>query len=124
MAKDTTTSSTTSTSMETAPAQPAAPQQIQIPTVEAPDLAALYSNFVRVNPTPEELVLDFALNPNAQGGQITPIKISQRLVLNYFTAKRLWAGLGIALQRHEQTFGVLETDVNKRVVPVAQRPKS
>ena len=41
-----------------------------------------------------------------------PIKISQRLVLNYFTAKRLWGAMGFSLQRHEQTFGVLEIDVN------------
>jgi hypothetical protein len=105
------------------PAQSAQPQQqMQIPTVEAEGLAATYANFVRVSPSPEELVLDFALNPNLPGGgPIIPIKISDRLVMNYFTAKRLWGGLGLALQRHEQTFGVLETDVNKRVLPPSQR---
>lgn len=108
------------------PAQSAQPQtqQMTIPTVEAEGLAATYANFVRVSPSPEELVLDFALNSNLPGaGPIVPIKISDRLVLNYFTAKRLWGGLGLALQRHEQTFGVLETDVNKRVLPPSQRPQ-
>lgn len=117
MAAETTTSSTG----DSTPAQPAPPQPVTIPTVEAEGLAALYANFVRVSPSPEELVLDFGLNPNPPGSQMTPIKVSQRLVLNYFTAKRLWGGLGIALQRHEQTFGVLETDVNKRVLPPSQR---
>jgi hypothetical protein len=113
---------TKSSTGDNPPAQAAQPQQMQIPTVEAEGLAATYANFVRVSPSPEELVLDFALNPNLPGGgPIVPIKISDRLVLNYFTAKRLWGGLGLALQRHEQTFGVLETDVNKRVLPQSQR---
>lgn len=115
-----TAESTTPSAGESSSAQPA-PQMVTIPTIEAEGLAALYANFVRVSPSPEELVLDFGLNPNLPGGQVTAVKVAQRLVLNYYTAKRLWAGLGIALQRHEQTFGVLETDVNKRVLPAAQR---
>jgi Protein of unknown function (DUF3467) len=112
-----------STTSSTAPSTPAvAPPPQQIPTIEVEGLAAVYANFAKVTPTPEELVLDFGLNPNLPGGQATPIKVSQRLVLNYFTAKRLWAGIGLALQRHEQTFGVLETDVNKRVLPPGPRP--
>ena len=104
--------------------QPAQAQSMAIPTVEAEGLAATYANFVRVSPSPEELVLDFGLNANLPGaGPVVAIKISDRLVLNYFTAKRLWGGLGLALQRHEQTFGVLETDVNKRVLPASQRPQ-
>ena len=102
-------------------ATPSQPQPI--PTVESESMSALYANYVKVQPSPEELVLDFGLNTNHPGGPTEPIKISQRLVLNYFTAKRLWGGLGMALQRHEQTFGVLETDVNKRVVVAPPRPQ-
>lgn len=112
MAEETTSTSTTAS---VTPAQPG--QSQPIPTVEAEGMSALYANYVKVQPSPEELVLDFGLNTNLPGSPMTPIKISQRLVLNYFTAKRLWGGLGVALQRHEQTFGVLETDVSKRVVP-------
>jgi len=115
-----TAESTTSSTASSPPAT--APQPMAIPTIEAESLSALYANFVKVSPSPEELVLDFALNPNMPGAQPVPIKVQQRLVLNYFTAKRLWAGLGLALQRHEQTFGVLETDVNKRVLPPGPRP--
>ncbi|HEV8001433.1 MAG TPA: hypothetical protein VGP63_16210 [Planctomycetaceae bacterium] len=35
--------------------------------------------------------------------------------MNHFTAKRLLAALGMALQRHENAFGNVETDVRKRV---------
>jgi hypothetical protein len=99
---------------------PASP--VPLPTVEAEGLQPIYANFVKVTPAPEELVLDFGLNPNLPGSAQVPIKISQRLVLNYFTAKRLWGAIGLSLQRHEQTFGVLEVDVNKRVVTSGQRP--
>ena len=112
---------TTSTTGDGNPPQPATPQQLTIPTVEVEGLQALYANFVKVSQAPEELILDFGLNPNLPGGQITPVKISQRLVLNYYTAKRLWGALGLSIQRHEQTFGVLEIDVNKRVLPAALR---
>jgi len=46
-----------------------------------------------------------------------PIEITERIVMNYFTAKRMMAALQMSLQRHEAAFGVLETDVQKRVVP-------
>jgi hypothetical protein len=104
-----------------APQAPASPTPL--PTVEAEGLEPIYANFVKVTPAFEELVLDFGLNPNLPGSAPqVPIKISQRLVLNYFTAKRLWGAIGYSLQRHEQTFGVLEIDVNKRVVSGGQRP--
>jgi hypothetical protein len=107
----------------TPPSQPAPPTQgALLPTVEAEGLQPIYANFVKVVPSPEELVLEFGLNPNLPGTTPVPVKISQRLVLNYFTAKRLWGALALSLQRHEQTFGVLEIDVNKRVVGVGQRP--
>jgi len=37
-------------------------------------------------------------------------------VTNFYTAKRLWHALGLTLQRHEQAFGVLETDIQRRLV--------
>ena len=38
-----------------------------------------------------------------------------------FTAKRLLAALQMSVQRHEAAFGVLETDIQKRVQPSARR---
>ena len=105
---------------EEKPLSAPAPQTQQI--IEPAGLDPLYANFVRVAGLPEELVLDFGLNPQPYGTAPTSVKISQRLVVNYYTAKRLWMALGAFLQRHEQAFGVVEIDVNKRVVPQTQRP--
>lgn len=109
------------TSAHTIETQRTAPtQQVQAPVIEPDSLEPLYANFARVSGLPEELVLDFGLNPQSPGEQAVPVKISQRLVVNYFTAKRLWLALGAFLQRHEQAFGEVQIDINKRVIP--QRP--
>lgn len=97
---------------------PAATQPAQLQqTIKVDDssVMAAYSNFCRVSSTPEELILDLGLNPHPYGAGETTIKVSQRIILNHFTAKRLLSALTMALQRHEQAFGVLETDVRKRV---------
>ena len=97
--------------------QPAAQQaqpQIQIDDSKA---VAMYVNFCRVTGTPEELIIDFGLNPQPFGVPTEPIAITQRIVTNFFTAKRMLHALHLTLQRHEQTFGVLETDVQRRVQP-------
>jgi len=104
---------------EETPVQQAAPVQ---QTIEPETLAPIYANFARVTGSPEELILDFGLSTQPYGNPPLPVKVSERIVLNYYTAKRLWAALGMSLQRHEQAFGVLETDINKRVLPAAQRP--
>lgn len=91
----------------------------QPPQVKVDDAKALasYANFCRVTGTPEELIIDFALNPQPVGVPTEPIIISQRIVANYYTAKRLLHALGLTIQRHEELFGVLETDIQKRVTP-------
>jgi Protein of unknown function (DUF3467) len=73
-----------------------------------------YSNFCRVTATPEEVILDFGLNaqPFAMGAQ--PVKISQRTVVNFYTAKRLLVALETTIRRHEDTFGPIELDVRRR----------
>jgi Protein of unknown function (DUF3467) len=91
------------------------------PTIEPEKLDPIYANFARVTGSPEELVLDFGLNTQPIGNATAPVKISLRLVMNYFTAKRLWMTLGVSLHRHEEMFGVLETDIGKRLVPPGQR---
>ena len=45
----------------------------------------------------------------------SPIVVADRIVTNFYTAKRLLYALQTTIQRHEQTFGVLEIDVQKRV---------
>jgi hypothetical protein len=82
--------------------------------------AASYANFCRVTGTPEELIIDFGLNAQPFGVPSEAVHINQRIVTNYFTAKRLLHALHLSVQRHEQAFGVLETDVNKRVIAQPQ----
>lgn len=81
---------------------------------------AHYANFCRVTGSPEELIVDFGLNPQPIGVPKDPIRVNQRIILNFFTAKRLLAALQMSVARHEAVFGVLETDINKRVRPQAQ----
>jgi hypothetical protein len=83
--------------------------------VDSSGLSTNYANFARVTGTPEELVLDFGLNTQMTPTAGEPVKLTHRLVLNYFTAKRLLMALGMAVQQHERVYGVLETDVQKRV---------
>lgn len=108
------------TTPETAPAEEPAGEQApqQRPRVDINDKNALctYANFCRVTGTPEELILDFGLNSQPYGVPTEPVEVKQRIVTNYYTAKRMLQALHLSVQRHEQAFGVLETDVQKRVV--------
>ena len=106
-----------------APAPRTAPAPTQVSLDETKATAA-YANFCRVTGTPEELIIDFGLNPQPFGTPTAPIVVSQRLIVNFYTAKRLLAALQMTLQRHEAAFGVLETDVQKRVMPSALRQAS
>lgn len=100
-----------------APQAPAGAGQQQTQEVVVDDTGANagYANFCRVSSTPEELILDLGLNPTPYATGKVDVKVTQRIILNHYTAKRLWSALSMALQRHEQAFGVLETDVRKRV---------
>ncbi len=108
-----------------APAPAPQPAQ-QRPQIEIDDSKAnaAYSNFCRVTGTPEELILDFGLNPQPFGVPKEPIPITHRLIVNFYTAKRMLQALQLTIQRQEATFGVLETDVQKRVMPSARQPAS
>jgi hypothetical protein len=90
------------------------PVQAQV-NVDDSTALACYANFCRVSSTPEELILDLGLNPQPMTPGNVTVKVSQRIILNHFTAKRLLSALSMALQRHEQAFGVLETDIRKRM---------
>jgi hypothetical protein len=95
--------------------RPVAPEQVQVPVDES-HIVATYANFCRVTGTPEELIVDFGLNKQVGGTSPETIQLTQRIIVNFFTAKRLAYALQMAVQRHEQAFGVLETDVQRRIV--------
>src|SRR5262245_22621718 len=106
-------------------AQPqGAQQQVQFPT-DAASLSTVYTNFCRVNVTPEELVLDFGLNPTLTPTPTEPIKLTHRVVMNFYTAKRLLNALYGVVTQHENAYGSLELDFQKRLrggVNQPQRP--
>jgi hypothetical protein len=95
-------------------AAPAAQKRAEV-TFDDSKTIACYANFCRVTGTPEELIIDFGLNNQPMGVPTESIPISQRIIVNFFTAKRLLGALSMSIQRHEAAFGVLETDVQKRV---------
>lgn len=84
---------------------------------------AAYANFARVTATPEEVIVDFALNPNPFSPGKQEVEINNRLIMNFYTAKRLCSALAMTLQRHEGTFGSIELDVRRRAhIPQQQQP--
>ena len=90
------------------------PGQPQPFAVDANQLSTVYANFCRVTGTPEELVLDFGLNTQMTPNPTEPLRLTHRLVMNFYTAKRLLGALHMAVQQHENVYGVLEVDVQKR----------
>src|SRR5947209_4762653 len=88
-------------------------QANQIPT-DYSSLSTVYTNFCRVNITPEELVLDFGLNPQVSPTPGEPVKLTHRVVMNFFTAKRLLLALNNVVVQHENAYGALELDFQKR----------
>jgi hypothetical protein len=100
---------------EAQPQPQAQPQQPPQFSVDTSALSTAYANFCRVTGTPEELVLDFGLNTQMVPTPSEAIKLTHRLVVNYYTAKRLLGALHMAVQQHENVYGVLEIDVQKRV---------
>jgi hypothetical protein len=102
---------------EAAPVAPAG-QEVVL-RLDERNLRSSYANAFRTNATAEEVMLDFGLNlltpPPRQGGQPEIMfQIGERIIMNYFQAKRLALTLGQIIRRHEEQFGEIELDVNKR----------
>lgn len=103
-----------------------APGAAQEPTrvlIDERNLETQYANAFRGNGTYEEVILDFGLNLPAPPQQAQPqqqarpdliFHVRQRVILNYYTTKRLAIALGQMIRRHEQQFGEVELDVAKR----------
>jgi len=95
-------------------------RQVQL-RIDERNMQACYANAFRTNGTAEEVILDFGLNlmnpatQQPQQGQPEIIfQISERVIMNYYSAKRLAITLSQLIRRHEEQFGDLEMDVAKR----------
>ena len=102
---------------KTPAARPAADENRRPAAIEVDDsnVVAGYANFCRVSSTPEELILDLGLNPQPMNPALSKVIVSQRTIMNHYTAKRLLAALSTALQRHEAPLECWKTDVRRRV---------
>lgn len=91
-------------------------QQVRL-RIDEREMSTSYANAFRTNGTAEEVMVDFGLNLAAPGQQEKPeivFKINDRVILNYYSAKRLAITLSQLIRRHEDQFGELEMDVAKR----------
>ncbi len=102
----------------TSPGTPPGPSHSKV-KIDESHLAVSYAHFCRVTGTPEELIIDFRLNPHPFNAHDQVVPVGQRIVMNYYTTKRLLQAISLSLQRHESVFGPLETDVRQRVLPRA-----
>jgi len=102
------------------PAQPGqqAPQEIRVHLDER-NLRSNYTNTFHVNATPEEVMIDFGLNlvsrvPGPTGQPEVISQSNERVIMNYYLAKRLAIMLGQVVRQFEEQFGQLELDPAKR----------
>jgi len=100
-------------------------QQIRL-RIDERSMDTKYANAFRTNGTAEEVMLDFGMNlvapPRAQQEQPEILfQIGQRVVLNYYSAKRLAIALSQLIRRYEDQFGELVLDVAKRRVDGGER---
>lgn len=109
-----------------APAEGADSSQRQVRIrVDERDVKSAYSNAFRTNTTAEEVFVDFGVNlvqPQGQGDNQPAaadmvFQVHQRVILNYYSAKRLAIALGQVVRRYEEQFGEIEMDAAKRQKP-------
>ena len=96
---------------------PAPAPTITVP-VDASKMQTVYANFVRLSlsSSTEEVVMDVGLHTGILGQQgMEPIAMTHRVVMNPFVAKRLMDSLKQIVARHEQAFGAMEVDPQKRL---------
>lgn len=105
--------------------QQAGGQQVRL-RIDQRNMGTTYANAFRTNATADEVILDLGLNqvvpatPGADGkpqGDVAAemlFDINNRVILNYFTAKRLAITLGQIVRKHEERFGELKLNVQDR----------
>ena len=125
MAKQNAGSEPSDQSVEAQAQQQTGQQQIRM-RLDEREMKTCYANAFRTNGTAVEVLLDFGLNlvvpsgqPAADGQPQQPeimFQVTERVILNYYSAKRLAITLSQLIRRHEEQFGELEMDVTKRRV--------
>lgn len=90
--------------------KPAAPQ------IDQSGLTISYANVCRIAQTPNEVIVDFGMNPNFFGNILDePLKLDNRVIMSHDAAKRLCLHLTATIQNYESRYGTIELDVAKRL---------
>jgi hypothetical protein len=93
------------------------PMSVQV-QVDVSKMETIYANFVRLSlsSSTEEVVMDVGMHTGIlTPAGMEPISLTHRLIMNPFVAKRLLESLRQIVGRHEQAFGALEVDPQKRL---------
>lgn len=94
--------------------KPAAKGQPQLPAVKWDDsnMTTSYANVVNVASTREEVTLFFGTNEtwNVRDSREVTVRLSDRIVLNPYAAKRLWLLVGNVLKEYEARYGALNLE--------------
>jgi hypothetical protein len=98
---------------EAAPSEPQ-PAQAKPGTITLDESGAKssYGNFCYTAGTREGVLLGFGFHDWQPGN---PIKVDAKVELSYYNSKRLLATLNQVIKRHENAFGEIEIDINKRL---------
>ena len=90
--------------------------------VDQSNMGTTYANAFKTNATSEEVIVDLGLNmvvpnPQQEGSDVAGdilFQINNRLILNYYTAKRLALSLGQIVRGYEEKFGEVKLNVADR----------
>jgi hypothetical protein len=87
-----------------------------VPPIDQTALKTTYANVCRIAQTPNEVIVDFGMNPNFFGAILDePLKLENRVIMSHDAAKRLCIHLTATVQNYEAKYGVIELDVTKRL---------
>lgn len=91
-----------------------------VPPIDQAQMKVSYANVCRIAQTPNEVIIDFGINPNFFGQILDePLKLDNRVIMSHDAAKRLCLHLNASLLSYEQRYGTIELDVAKRLKPQA-----
>ena len=89
--------------------------RVTVPSVNWDDssMKTSYANVVNAASTREEVTLFFGTNLTWNPGEAKEfhVRLSDRIVLNPYAAKRLWILVGAILKEYESRFGALNMDI-------------
>lgn len=90
--------------------------QAATPQVDQAGLKISYANVCRIAQTPNEVIVDFGINPNFFGPILDePLRLENRVIMSHDAAKRLCIHLTNAINSYEAKYGVVELDIAKRL---------